>query len=529
MIRIELQLNAGYRWHSENNIFVKGFALDCDDHILTEKDLLSFFQNITDFSDFKNKLSRLNGIFSVIINKNGTLWAAVDRLRTFPLLYYYQNDQLIVSDDYRRIASNIDTEIDKISAKTLKHFGYVTGKHTLLDDVWQLQAGDCLAFENNTLKVENWHNWPCRTNNELSRQKCKKVLLNKITTVGGRLAEIAKDRPVAIPLSGGFDSRLIAFLLKLYGHEDVVCFTYGNPEFWEAKASKKIAEKLGYEWIMIDYKTFLNDHFSSSKTFLDYADFAGDAVSFPYLVEYFAAKYLKTEYKLPENTLFVPGHSGDTIAGSHLYPDMRRFKTKKSLATKILRKNGAQLPYKSSDRKFLISETIKDVHPERFDYSHLAHDDWNIIQRQSKQIINSSKIWDYFGYQFIHPLWDNDLTDFCLSMPFDFRVNKNLYDETLCELFAEYDLLISYDKPQTAAQKRKTFLKLQIKEKFPWIELLKEDYSIKNSDDFFYYEAFLKPLKEQLPFFKYNQGNAVMSVWYIQHVQETIEQLKNKF
>lgn len=522
MIDIGLRLNGGYQWFSENDLFVKGAAFDDFGKFLSGCDLLSFFQNIVDFSDFQHRLRRLNGIFSVVARKNDVVWAAADRLRTFPLFYWREGEQAIISDDYRYFTDKIATKINESAAKVLSHFGYVMGDETLLDRVFQLQAGDCLSIDNEKVAIGKWRSVSPQINSFSSREEGKKQLREKIVTTGKRLSEMVGERPVAVPLSGGFDSRLIALLLKMNGHENVLCFTYGNPDFWEAKISKEIAEKLGYEWIMIDYRMFLNDDFAASETFLNYADFVGNAVSFPYLVEYFAAQYLKTQRRLPEDAIFLPGHSGDMIGGSHLFADMEHFKTKRDLAQKIWRKNGRQLPFSSSDKRFLMSEIERNIRPERFDFSFLAHDDWNISQRQSKQIVNSSKVWDYFGYKYLLPLWDNDLTDFCLSMPFEFRRNKNLYDETLMELFAENNLPASRDRIASKSQQKKNLLKLQLKERFPLIAKMKKGYYIQNSDQFFYYETFLEVLKKELPPFEYEQGNAVMSAWYAKHVREKI-------
>ena len=64
------------------------------------------------------------------------------------------------------------------------------------------------------------------------------------------LGSLKKNQPLLIPLSGGYDSRLIACLCKKSGLENVTCFTYGREDSFEVAISKKVASALGYKCIL---------------------------------------------------------------------------------------------------------------------------------------------------------------------------------------------------------------------------------------------------------------------------------------
>lgn len=525
MIDLNLHYNLSYKWYSFDNIFVKGCAFDENECILTNEKLASYFLGTLSIADFKSRLLNLNGIFAIIILKENSIWAAVDRLRTFPLLFNKNGDSFLLSDNYRYFLSKIPLSLENNSILSTRSFGYVMGENTLFKNVYQLQAGSLLSYENNVLKIERWHTFQKKEYPYLSRNEWKDGLKMQLEVLGKRLIRIIDNRPVALPLSGGFDSRLIGLLLKINGYKNVCCFTYGNENYWEVKHSKEISSRLGFPWIFIDYKQFLSEDIFHNSQFLDYADYAGNAISFPYLVEYFSARYLKEQQKISENTLFLPGHSGDMVAGSHLLSGMEYFKSKKDTAIKILRKNGKQIYGGKKTRKFNISLIEENIMPGEFNYSHSTHDNWNITQRQSKQIVNSAKVWDFFGFEYYLPLWDNDFADFCLSMPFEFRVNKNLYEETLFDLFKEHDLLLSTEAPLTNCEVKKLLLKYQIKELFPALENIKRNHNEKQGNDFFYYYLFLSFIKGEFRSVNFRDGNGIMSEWYIRHV---IRQLINE-
>src|SRR5690606_7417167 len=106
-------------------------------------------------------------------------------------------------------------------------------------------------------------------------------------------------------------------LLKNAGYEKVICFTYGRPNR-ESELSQMVAEKLGYQWIFVDYRKIDIKGYLHDPVFQDYYRYAGNNYTMPYLQEYFAVKYLKDNKLVPDDSVFIPGHGGDFLAGGHV-------------------------------------------------------------------------------------------------------------------------------------------------------------------------------------------------------------------
>ena len=68
-----------------------------------------------------------------------------------------------------------------------------------------------------------------------------------------QLYERADGRVIALPLSAGLDSRLLAALLARDRYPNVMTFTYGLPGNADAQASARIAESLGLPWRQVSH------------------------------------------------------------------------------------------------------------------------------------------------------------------------------------------------------------------------------------------------------------------------------------
>ena len=52
---------------------------------------------------------------------------------------------------------------------------------------------------------------------------------------------------------------------------------------------------------------------------------------------------------------------------------------------------------------------------------------FNVQERQAKFIVNSVRAYEYFGYEWLIPLWDNALFDFWAKVPITLRYQRRLY------------------------------------------------------------------------------------------------------
>ncbi|MDI2587661.1 asparagine synthase-related protein [Psychrobacillus sp. NEAU-3TGS] len=134
--------------------------------------------------------------------------------------------------------------------------GYVTGKNTLYTNVKQIQAGEYLVFDkkNKELRTSHYFKFHHGEYSKKNQDELVEELDQVHVRVFQRLIDSLEGRPAILPLSGGYDSRLIAVMLKRLGYENVICFTYGLCSNWEVKISKMVAEQLGFKWIFVPYE-----------------------------------------------------------------------------------------------------------------------------------------------------------------------------------------------------------------------------------------------------------------------------------
>lgn len=74
-----------------------------------------------------------------------------------------------------------------------------------------------------------------------------------LTSAVGRLIEVANGRPIAVPLSGGYDSRIIVVLLKEMGYDEVIAFSFGLSNNKDAAVSEQVASHLDVPWEFVEY------------------------------------------------------------------------------------------------------------------------------------------------------------------------------------------------------------------------------------------------------------------------------------
>lgn len=404
--------------------------------------------------DIKQLVNLYNGFYAVVYETDDFICAFVDRIRSIPLFYTYDSNSslFIISDDVENIIKVIGKrDFDPIAEKEFLYTGYVTGKDTLCKDIKQLKAGSYLFFDkkNNVLKVEQyykfWHFENKTYSDILEIHNELDYIMNQCTK---RLIKYAAGRQIVIPLSGGYDSRLLALMLKKLDYTNVLCFSYGLKDNPEAIVSQQVAKDLGFEWTFVEYTDKkMNDYWKDETLVGSYYVYGSNHVSLPVFQDFFAVSELKKTGKLNETAIFLPGHSGDFPPGSHI-PYDTRFGTRGKndnffVATLVSHyslvkwDNLSRKSYKFwSDR---LTSTIDYLNINSVtDYANYF-ELWDWQERQAKFIVNNVRVYEFFGYDWYLPFWDYDYMFFWQNIPLSLRVHKSdTYDEYVNRLY--YDL-----------------------------------------------------------------------------------------
>jgi asparagine synthase (glutamine-hydrolysing) len=383
-------------------------------------------------------IARLNGCFAIVTEHEGRVLAAVDRVRTIPLFYGERARGVVVSDDAYRIpaeqtAPAIDPDADVEFCLT----GYVTGAQTLRAGVRQLEAGTWIRASASTPASAEVSRYHAFRHSEFLPEDTPALIdrLDRLHRgVFERLLQSVAGRPIVVPLSGGYDSRLIGVSLRDLGARDVTCYSYGVPGNWEARISQELANYLGFRWEFVPYSADRWKRWAESDRFKEYFHAAGNLTSVPHIQDWPAIHELVREHRIAPESVVVPGHSGDFVAGSHIpkWYAARSAITRREFLDSLESAHYSLWDWPRRiglrdlfDRRIeAVIGAVTDASPEeaadRFER-------WDLQERQAKFVCNSMRVYEQFGLDWRLPLFDTELMDFWARVPVDLRVGRRLY------------------------------------------------------------------------------------------------------
>ncbi|KUK78733.1 MAG: hypothetical protein XD94_1648 [Mesotoga prima] len=376
-------------------------------------------------------------------------------------------------------------EIDEESIVDLLAFGYVTGISTLLKSVTQFRAGKKVLVKNESETLSDILEGIPKTNQQFRSDVFSKRLETVLEEVFDEASLISKDRTIVVPLSGGYDSRLLACLLRKAGIENVICVNYGvkGAGKVESNPSREAASRLGYKWHYVEYtvKDLLNE--MSTQEFENYFRVSHGFVSTPHVQEYLLMKKLYESFPGQKFT-FAPGHSADFSAGSHITPMVLKANKSKRLdllvsATLAKHFTLRKLPVPSEiyERVRRQLETLVSYGLEPY----MAFETWNWFERQSKFIVNSIRLYEFFGHNWWLPFWDRRFIEFWFTVPVEQKKSKLFYDRFVEQMFFE-PMGVAFDERTKRKAKNRKSLMMRLATIIPSanITMKAKDFYMKN-------------------------------------------------
>jgi len=514
MIEIKLIHNRGYKWFYCDDVFVKGYIFLPDGKLLCNKELTDYFSNTVSFEEFLKKTQQANGLFSVVMRRNDSVWAAIDHSRAFPLFYFTSNDSFFITDAPELLKEyEIPLVVNKKNAVIFEYCGFTTGNKTLLDNIFQLQAGECLAFEKKKLKTEFHTSFPHSGFIDIPRTELKNKLKQVLDEVGKRMVEYLNGRQVIVSLSGGYDSRLVAYLLRKNNYRNVLCYTFGLSDCVEKNNARQTAENLGFEFYFVDYGKYKDFALSTDPEFCDYAGFATAFSAVFAEQDYLAMHELRKLNKISADAVVVSGNSG-AVAGDLLSEQMANpdFDFVGYLTRTVF---AYVFPYKS-DREIIRKDIAGLNEPAANEPAWLRYEKWRFRETTAKFGYQAAKIWDYFNCEYLLPLADKALFDFFVKIPFQHKFDKNLYKETLSELFDEYGInFIGKELYPSEKLLKKVAFRSRLTNRFKFLLLFKKTMKNDTIGARYYVRSFKTDLQNAGNFRKKLNVNGYFSEWYL--------------
>ena len=446
-----LDINLSTLWSSADGVSVVGSAY-LGDECLQGDSLITYFQAATNLDEFSSLVSSLNGIFSVVVHKEDFRAAAVDITRVYPIFYTYKNAKWYISDNPYSLVSS-DSSISEESLLQFRSLDTVFAGKTLIKDIYQVQVGQKVEFKDNGVSEKhryfqyNVHSSQLQASDVDSLEKVLKSAVE-------RLVKRAAGRQVVMPLSAGYDSRIIISLLKESGYKNVLTFTMGkDSKHSECPIAKKVADTLGYPNYSLNTELIYKELDLSD--FEAYVKHLGAFTNFCWLSEYICLKWLQQNSLIDNDAIVVPGHAGDFFAGMDVTKSL--VKENDSVNTLALR-----LLYSAfeSDSPIKLLKSIKEQLCNASisgNYSPSLYLDFIYRNRLSVFASNSSRVYTFFGYEVAFPLWDKSFLEVMRRLPLSQLKNCSLYKDCVERVFKRNNIYFPKYFPHISLYKKQYF------------------------------------------------------------------------
>ena len=517
-VNLHLHYNKAFQWYVNDTIFLKGYFF-YENNFYEKENALLFLSKITSLKDL---LKKINGVFTILKKENNKMVVINDITRSFPIFYTKIDSFWSISDDIDFLKSKLKTlEFNKVSENEFLASNHVHGSKTLLENIYQTQSSEYISFTENDIEERFFYfSYSCEKQDKINLEKLSKDGLTVFENSFERTIHSCNNRQVVIPLSSGFDSRLIAVFFKKHNYKNVLCYTYGKKNSFEIEYSKKTSQALNFKWIFIEYDEKLTGEFLKTDNFIKYSDYAAKGVSMPNLQEYFAVKYLTDNKIIDDDAIFIPGYAGDILGGSE-YKYFKKINFKTTTLEEII------FNFKMINKKFFTLEkeiTLREIKSnlKAFDKDYSKKipetvlDDYNLKERIAKYIFNSASFYTFFGHEFRFPFWDLELLSFFKTLPINLKEENSFFNDFLKKQYFE-PFQVAFENKVVSKKNNFKIIKTYIKAFLP--KFIKQKRLEKR--DWNNYKLITKPMyltlkKNGLKISRtYKDYNEIITQWYL--------------
>lgn len=432
MIYQLLDANKVQNYTKEKNCFFRGhlYYKEC----FYNGNINSILNEIKTEEEFFESLKQFNGNFCLIFNFDGKTYLVADRIMSFPLFYSKAGTDVYVADSIEQLKSALKiNSVDKHVAKEFLAAGFVLRNSTVFENIKFVLAGTCAVIDNQTgqVTIRRYFNHVHKNYIHGDMNELVSMLERATDSVFKRMTKELDGRQIALFLSGGYDSRLVAVMLHKCHYKNVICFSFKTRKGKEEEVARGIADDLGYKWILLDsvevYKEIAKDS--------DYERYmleASGGITLPYMQGCLIKKYIENG-TLDKDCVVLTGNSGDVIEGNDFSTALmgKEYFTKDEVVEAIIDVHCCQYGIKFGHQKYiwnLVKHSIPDKDQYTYDDAQDVFEAFNWQHRQTKYVVNDIRCYDaYLGVDWRLPLWDNELVDFWLRIPTRIREKRKLY------------------------------------------------------------------------------------------------------
>lgn len=406
---VELVNNFGYKWFVRDDAWVKGFM--AVDGIIYRDEGFAEFISSKKKAEIIEICQKADGHFAIVIKDNNGISIISDHMRSFPI-FVIKGDKICITD-------NIDTsviavsEFDEVQKKCFENALFTFEEKTLFKNIEQVPAGVVCTVSESGIVYEDYWKFKYNDNQIKDEAEAVETIKGGYDRLFALCKELIGDSKVVIPLSGGYDSRLVlnGLLKNGISKEKIITFTYGRVGYEDGVLSKQIADSVGVAHYFVDYcnkkaRSFFKQNYRK------FAMYAGMTSSVPCIQEWYAVNELKARGAIDEDCVFMPGYGG-VLPGHYVREFMLdnsgndKVKISEHIKRTMLLNNPKQ---NASDIKeiqnlfinskyFSSSESVNYIEGyERMIYA----------EEQSKFILNAARDYELVGCKWITPFFFKD-------------------------------------------------------------------------------------------------------------------------
>lgn len=507
------------KWYKNGSIYCIGKAFTIEEKLLENKDLAEYFKDMSSKEVIIRKASELKGFFTIIFVEKTQIFIICDHLRSYPIFWKKNEESFCISDDSYSLLDGLSgKEVSNI--EVFLSVGYVPFEDTLFKNIFQIAPGSWALFTNTGLFESGKYLHDLTYIDRTFEQNEFFLQLNTVLErVTKRTIQFLNGRKAVIPLSDGEDSRQIAYYLKKFGYSNIIAFTYGRKNSISSSISKRVAEYLGINWYFIEYenKGMQNIYYDSSR-YSAFTRFCANGISVPHIQDWYAIEELRKRKIIDDNSVIIPGHSGDFLAGSHVEEIFinRQSVTTDEFVNSIFKRH---FVLNKVNNKKLLSEKKEEILKHyglksgqviSSRYASNLSELFNFEERQSKLICNSVKTYELYDMEWYLPLWDRQLMELWMKVPLEQRFKRRIFTE-----FTKYEYPELTEKVPVRAKYSKN-LKTQFTYKYKNKKGFRSMYSFMHSI-WKFFRVFTDYDSNELNFYGYIKRKHYLKTFFTTH------------
>lgn len=418
-IEFLLSNHAVFPWITNNVGSFRGYIYDSHDKKIQGIEAIEYLRGKL-LNNEKLPISGLNGSFSAVITIDSICFAISDAIAAFPLFYSVNESGTWIGDDANVIADRTNIQ-QRTDTDHFEIFSICPRNETLFPNVFQILAGEGITVNNG--KVSRFiHGQIADYQGEakLEIQQVWDATLDRM---------LSNEVPLkwVVPLSGGWDSRLILASLWDRGVRNIVTYTYGVKDSFEVEAAQHVAKTLGLDWHFVEYDAECLSAFWRKEVQQFFKTESRGAFSIQEQ-ELFALLHLKEQGVIHSGYIAVPGYCGDLLAGSYSIPGLLKDQPfDAAYAWQWIQAKHLSFIDEIESKKF-ATELLR---AQLFDCEHITMGDWLshyekwfTQQKVSKYILSGLRSYEFAGLEWRMPFWDRTWMDYWYQQPLEKRWDR---------------------------------------------------------------------------------------------------------